>query len=211
MNRFKKYCPNVFVAECEQEYNKGDLIEVTTQYDKEAKCEVHNHLGTKNGLFYYSVTRYDIKSYAKRKAEKYETLADNREAKSNEWYQKSQEGRDFLVLAEPIKIGHHSEHRHRALIERNHNRMGNSVKEAEKAKEYQAKADYWKARENEINLSMPDSLEFFTHKLEEAKKYHTGLKDGSIPKEHAYSIQYANKAVKDLESKVKIATKLWGA
>lgn len=211
MNRFKKYCPNVFVAECEQEYNKGDLIEVTTQYGKEAKCEVHNNLGTKNGLFYYSVTRYDIKSYAKIKAEKYETLAEKREAKSDQWQSKAQEGRDFLVLAEPIKIGHHSEKRHRALIERNDKRMRNCIAEQDKAEEYQRKADYWKARENEINLSMPESLEFFTHKLEEAKKYHTGLKDGSIPKEHAYSIQYANKAVKDLESKVKIATKLWGA
>ena len=172
---------------------------------------MYNHLGSKNGFFYYSVVRYDQESYAKRKADKYENLAGKSEARSNEWYQKSQEGRDFLVLAEPIKIGHHSEHRHRALIERNFNRMGRSVAESEKAAEYRSKADYWEKKENEINLSMPESLEFFTHKLDEAKKYHVGLKNGSIPKEHAYSIPYANKAVKDLTEKVKIATKLWGA
>ena len=209
MAKFKKYCPNVFVAECEQEYNKGDLIEVATKYGKEVQCEVYNLIGKKNGLFYYSIVRTDLENYAKRKAEKYETLAEKRETKSNEWYQKSQEGRDFLVLAEPIKIGHHSEHRHRALIERNHKRMGNSVKEAEKAKEYQAKADYWKNRENDINLSMPESLDYFTHKLEEAKARHAGLKDGSIPKEHSYSLAYANKAVKELEEKVKLASILW--
>lgn len=26
MNKFKKYCPNVWVAECEEEYEKGDII-----------------------------------------------------------------------------------------------------------------------------------------------------------------------------------------
>lgn len=210
MNKFKKYCPNVFIAECGQEYSKGDLIEVETKYGKEAKCEVHNHLGSKNGLFYYSVTRYDIESYAKRKAEKYENLAGKREEKSDQWQSKAQEGRDFLVLAEPIKIGHHSEHKHRALIERNNKRMQNCIAESKKAEEYQSKADYWKSRENDIDLSMPESLEYFTHKLDKAMELHIGLKNGSIPKEHAYSIPYANKAVKDLQSKVKIATKLWG-
>jgi len=210
MNKFKKYCPNVFVAECEQEYKKGDLIDVTTKYGKEAQCEVFNLLGTKNGLFYYSIVRVDQESYAKRKAEKYENLAEKSEQKSNEWYEKAQEERDFLALAEPIKVGHHSEKRHRALIDRNWNRMGNSVKASEKAQEYQDIANYWKSRENDIDLSMPESLEFFSYKLEEAQKYHAGLKDGSIPKEHSYSIAYANKAVKDLSEKVKTAKFLWG-
>ena len=87
--------------------------------------------------------------------------------------------------------------------------MGNSVKEAEKAKEYQEKAEYWRKRENDIDLSMPESLDFFSYKLEEAQKYHEGLKDGSIQKEHSYSMAYANKAVKDLTAKVKTAKFLW--
>lgn len=209
MNKFKKYCPNVFVAECEEEYKKGDIIELTTKYGKEATCEVYNLLGTKNGLFYYSIVRTDLESYAKRKAEKYDTLASKSEAKSQDWYERSKEGKDFLALAEPIKVGHHSEHRHRALIERNFNRMGKSVETSQQADDYQRKADYWKARENDINLSMPESLEYFEHKLEEGKKYHAGLKDGSIPREHSMVMQYANKAVKDLEEKVKTALRLW--
>lgn len=28
MNKFKKYCPNVWVAECEEEYKKGDIIQL---------------------------------------------------------------------------------------------------------------------------------------------------------------------------------------
>ena len=161
-------------------------------------------------LFYYSIVRVDQESYASRRAGKYESMASRHENISTQWYKKSQEGRDFLMLGEPIKIGHHSEHRHRALIERNFNRMGRSVAESKKAEEYQRKADYWKAREKDINLSMPESLEFFMHKLDEAKRYHAGLKDGSFAKEHSYSIPYANKAVKELEEKVKISKILWG-
>ncbi len=210
MNTFKKYCEGVFVAECEEQYSRGDLIELTTKYGKEAKAEVYNLVQEANGKFYYSIVRYDLESYAKRKADKYSASATLHKNKSNAHYEASQEGRDFLALAEPIKVGHHSESRHRALIDRNWKRMGKSVEESKKAEEYQRKADYWKAREKDITLAMPESLDFYAHKLEEAKKYHAGLKDGSIPKAHGYSMQYANKAVKDLTRKHEIAVKLWG-
>lgn len=115
-----------------------------------------------------------------------------------------------MVLAEPIKVGHHSEKRHRALIERNHKRMANCIKENKIAEEKARKAEYWERKAKEINLSMPESLDYFSFKLEEAKKYHKGLKDGSIRKEHSYSVQYANKAVKDLTKKLELAKILWG-
>ena len=57
---------------------------------------------------------------------------------------------------------------------------------------------------------MPDSLEFFEFKLNEAKKYHQSLKDNPQLRSHSMSLQYANKAVKDLEDKVFLAIKLWG-
>ena len=95
MNKFKKYCANVFIAECDQEHKKGDLINVSTKYGKEVQCLVYNYLGTKNGLLYYSIVRVDQDSYAKRKVEKYENLAEKSEQKSKAWYEKSQEGRDF--------------------------------------------------------------------------------------------------------------------
>lgn len=209
MANFKKYCENVFVAETEEKHTKGDIIEVTTKYGKEVNCEVYNLVQEASGKFYYSIARIEEKNYAERKAEKYENSANTHSKKSDDWYQKSQEGRDFLVLAEPIKIGHHSEHRHRALIERNFNRMGNSVKESEIADKMEQKAEYWNKKAQEINLSMPESLDFYNFKLDQAQKLHKGLKDGSIPKEHSYSMQYANKQVKELARKVEIANKLW--
>ncbi|MDG6260281.1 DUF3560 domain-containing protein, partial [Glaesserella parasuis] len=82
------------------------------------------------------------------------------------------EGRDFLSLAEPIKIGHHSEKRHRALIERNARRMELAVEEMRKAENYADKIAYWESRAVKIDLSMPESLEYFKHKLKEAEDKH---------------------------------------
>lgn len=213
-NIYRKFCPNVFVAECEEQHQKGDIINLTTKYGKEVENEVHNFLGkTKEGKYLYSITRTDgtnSQTRATAKAEKLEQYAENAEKRSNEWHEKSKEGRDFLILGEPIKVGHHSERRHRKLIERNWQRMGKSVAESDKAKEYERRAEYWKERANKIDLSMPDSLEFFEFELDKARKYHQHLKDNPEARSHSMSLQYANKAVKDLQEKVNLAIKLWG-
>ena len=63
MNTYKKYCPNVFVAQCEEKYEKGDVIVVETKYGKQNECIVHNlvgYTGTKeNPMYCYSITRAD--------------------------------------------------------------------------------------------------------------------------------------------------------
>lgn len=210
MNVFKKYCPNVWVAECEQEYQKGDIIQLETQYGKEVDCEVHNLILAKNEKFYYSIIRVEEKSYAERKAERYSNAAQNSINKSNERMNAAQEGREFLSLGEPIKVGHHSEHRHRALIERNNTRMEKSMKYYNKAEEQARKAEYWESRAKDITLAMPESEEYFQYKLEKATAYHAGLKNGTIEKSHSYSLTYANKDVKELKQKVEIAKVLWG-
>ena len=209
MNKFKKYCPNVWVAECDEKHKKGEVITLETQYGKEVECEVYNLVAEKNGKFYYSIVRLEEASYAERKAEKYKKSQNLHEGKSHEWHEKSQEGAEFLRLAEPIKIGHHSEHRHRALIERNWNRIGNAVREQKIADEKARKAEYWETKAEEINLSMPESLEYFTAQLEKAKARQQGLKNGTIKREHSYSLTYATKAVKELTAKLEIAQKLW--
>lgn len=213
MNIYKKYCPNVFVAQCEEEYQKGDTIMVETKYGKENEHVVHNLLGQKNGLFFYSITRADgfnNQERAKNKAEKIKSWADSAEKRSDVWREKSREGADFLSLGEPIKIGHHSEKRHRALIDRNWSRMTNAMNELDKAESYRQRTSYWEDLAKKVDLSMPESLEFFKIQLEESIEYHKGLKYGSIKREHSYSLTYANNKVKDLKSKYEIALKLWG-
>ena len=56
---------------------------------------------------------------------------------------------------------------------------------------------------------MPESLEYFAAQLEKAKARQKGLKDGTIRREHSYSLTYATKAVKDITQKLEIAQKLW--
>jgi hypothetical protein len=210
MNKFKKYCPNVWVAETDEEYEKGDTIELETKYGKTVECEVYNLVAQRDGKYYYSIVRLEEQTYAQRKAARYSSSAANHMAKSEERLNASNEGREFLSLGEPIKVGHHSEKRHRALIERNWNRMEKSVEYAEKAKEAESKAEYWEAKASEITLAMPESLEYFRGQLEKAIAYHEGLKNGTIERTHSHSLTYAKKDVNELKKKVEIAGALWG-
>lgn len=217
MNIYRKYCPNVYVAQCEQQHQKGDVIEVTTRHGKENECIVHNFVGvvkTPDGLRYcYSITRADgfnSQERAKARAERLNGWAASAISRGEEWREKSNEGRDFLALGEPIKVGHHSEKRHRALIDRNWERMGKAVAEYNKAEEYKGRVAYWAELATKIDLSMPESIDFFSAQLAEAIEYHKGLKDGSIPRSHSYSLAYAAKNVKELRGKYETAVKLWG-
>jgi len=217
MNTYKKYCSNVFVAQCEEKQKKGATIVVETKYGKENEHIVHNfvgYTGTKGSPMYcYSITRADgtdSRDRAKNKIDKLNSWAYNADKRSNEAYEQSKEGKDFLVLAEPIKVGHHSEKRHRALIERNWKRMEKSVNEANKAEAYRERTAYWETMANKIDLSMPESLDFFAIQLEEAKEYHKFLKDNPKERPHEMALTYAKKKVNELTKKCKTAETLWG-
>jgi len=209
---YAKYCPNVFVAKCDQQHEKGSIIEIETKYGKIHEVIVFNLVYQKDGFYYYSIVRadgYNVQERAKQKAERYAQWAASADKKSTQYYEASNEGKGFLSLGEPIKIGHHSEKRHRALIERNWNRMGKCVEMSKKSDLHEQKAAYWADKADTINLSMPESLEYFEFKLEQAKTKHEGLKNGSIPRSHSFSLTYAKKDVNELEDKVKTAKRLW--
>jgi hypothetical protein len=213
MNTYQKYCPNVYVAKCIEPHEKGSTIIVTTKYGKENECIVFNLVGEKDGFFFYSIVRADgfnRQEWAKRRAERLQRASANAEKKSQQYYEASNEGRDFLSLGEPIKIGHHSEKRHRALIERNWNRMGKSVEFSEKAEQYESRAEYWEKMIGKIDLSMPESVDYFTYKLEQAKAEHERLKNNPELRSHSFSLTYAKKAVNETEKNLQTAVKLWG-
>tara|TARA_R110001606_G_scaffold260183_2_gene407977 strand:- start:29348 stop:30268 length:921 start_codon:yes stop_codon:yes gene_type:complete len=220
MNTYKKFCPNVFVALCEEPHQKGDVIELTTKYQKTHECEVHNflgYLGTKEEpKFLYSITRTDgfnAQERAKNKAEKLKGYQANAETRSTEAWKKSDmsEANTGIPFGQPILVGHHSEGAHRRLIERSHRAMDKCVEEGKKAEEYQARADYWERQANVINLSMPESLEYYEFKLEEAKKHHELLKKDPSKRKHGYSLTYAKKEVNNNKKNLDIAVKLWGS
>lgn len=212
MNTYSKYVPNVFLAKCSEQHEKGATITVTTKYDKENECIVHNLIYQKDGFYYYSIIRadgYNMQERAKAKADRYNTWAGSAEKKSDQYYKTSHSIVEHIPLGQPILVGHHSEKRHRRDLEKSWNAMGKSVEFDKKAKAHEDKAEYWERKANDINLSMPQSLDFYLFKLEKAKELHEGLKSGKIQKRHSYSLTYAKKDVNELEKKVELARKLW--
>lgn len=213
MNTYAKYCPNVYVAKCEEQHEKGETIIVQTKYGKENKCVVHNLVANINGFFYYSITRadgYNMQERAKRKVERYNEWAEKAEAKSQYYFDLSNKDRDFLSLGEPIKVGHHSEARHRKIVQQAWENTGKAVEMNDKARMHAQKAEHWERKQDDINLSMPESLEYYKEMHQKAVEYHEGVKSGKYTKEHSYTLTYAKKAVNDLAKKVELATKLWG-
>lgn len=213
MNVYYKFCPNVFLAKCEEKYKKGDVIEVTTKYGKENESIVFNLVMEKDGYYYYSIVRADgfnTQEWARQRAERRRMWAASAERKSNEYYSKSHKDSDFLSLGEPIKVGHHSERRHGKMIDDAWNNTEKMVEYMDKASKHESVAEYWEKRANTINLSMPESIDFYEHKLEQAKEYHEGVKSGKYPREHAYTLTYAKKAVNEAQKNYELAKKLWG-
>ena len=87
--------------------------------------------------------------------------------------------------------------------------MHKAVEYSKKADEYESRAAYWSDKANSINLSMPESLDFYEFELEKAKLKHEGLKNGTIERSHSYSLTYAKKDLNEVEKKLKLAQKLW--
>jgi len=212
MNTYHKFVPNVFLAKCTEKHEKGETIAVTTKYGKENESIVFNLIAEKNGYFYYSIVRADgfnVQEWAKKKAEKYQTSAIKAEQKSNEFYKKSNDAVSGIVAGQPILVGHHSEKRHRRDLNKSWNAMGKSVEESKKAETYQDKSSYWEQKQNDINLSMPESLEYYEFLLEKAKVKHEAIKSGEVERMHSYSLTYAKKEVNEIEKKLKLARQLW--
>lgn len=212
MNTYSKFVPNVFLAKCDEEHQKGDIITMTIKYGQEHEVVVYNLIYKKDGFFYYSIVRadgFDAQERARRKADRYRGYASNNEQISDAMFKKSQAITEHIPMGQPILVGHHSEKRHRADLDKSWNAMGKAVEASKKAETYEGKAQYWDRKTQDVNLSMPESIEFFEHKLEVAKRIHAGMKAGTIPRAHSMSLQYANKDVKEAEEKYKLALRLW--
>jgi len=213
MNTYSKFVPNVFLAKCSEKHSKGETILVSTKYGKENESIVFNLVFEKDGFYYYSIVRADgfnVQEWAKRKSERYQERAVKAANKSNEYFERSNKDADFLSLGEPIKVGHHSEKRHRKIIDDAWRNTGKAVEFSDKAANDQLKADNWAKRTDVINLSMPESIDYYSDKLESAKEYHAGIKSGKYPREHAYTLTYAKKAVNEAQKNYDLAIRLWG-
>jgi len=213
MNTYYKYAPNVFLAKCTEKHEKGEIIPVTTKYGKENESIVFNLIFEKDGYYYYSIVREDgfnVQEFAKRKAEKYEDWAYSAARKSTEFYNKSNDAVKGIVPGQPILVGHHSEKKHRRALANSWSAMDKSVELSKKSESHVSKSEYWTERANTINLSMPESIDYYAYMLGVAKEEHAGLKSGKIPRSHSFSLPYAKKKVNEMQKNYDLAVKLWG-
>ena len=205
--------PKVFVLETEKEFKKDDIVEYTTKYGKIIELIIYKLIKSVNGINYYSYIRADgknRKTILEAKIEKRRDWAESNERKSDDYYRASKEGSDLIPFGQPILVGHHSEGRHRALIDRNHKRMGKCVEYSQKAEDHILKAKNLEYKlKSELPIDTPDCLEKLREQLKDAKEVHKFYKENKEAREHAFSLTYANKKVKDLTKRLEIAENLW--
>lgn len=53
-NNYAKFCPNVFVAKCTEQHEKGEVIILTTKYGQEHENEVHNFQANVEKVNFYT-------------------------------------------------------------------------------------------------------------------------------------------------------------
>lgn len=213
MNTYAKFCPNVYVAKCSDEHQKGDIITVTTKYGKENECFVWNLVSKKDGFYYYSITRADgfnSQERARRKAESLESSAQRANLQAGAYAERSHGYVAGIVPGQPILVGHHSERKHRKAIEDSNRAMGKAVQSWEAADNYESRAEYWKERAEKVDLSMPESIEFFAFKVKELECLHQHLKEHPEAREHAFALTYAKKDLNEARKNHELAIRLWG-
>ena len=212
-NTYHKYYPNVYLAKSVDVYEKGDKIKVTTRYGKINTCTVHNLIATAKGYYYYSITRLDgmnLQERARRRSERRGNWAEAQLNKSQQYYNKASENDDFLSLGQPILVGHHSEKGHRKLFENKDRNMRKSIEADKKVEDHLRIQEHWQDKITEINLSIPESLDYFKKELAKAIDRHKKIKSGELPREHSFDLPYAKKKVNELTKKLDLAKKLWG-
>lgn len=212
MNTYSKFCPNVFLAKCTERHEKGVTIPVETRHGKENDSVVFNLVYERDGHFFYSIVRADgfnVQEWAKRRAERYKQWANAAEVQSAASHKRSHNLVKDIPMGQPILVGHHSEKHHRRTLDRSWDALGKAVALSDKAEQHESRADYWNSRADTINLSMPESMEYYEYKLEQAKLTHEGLKNGTIERTHSFSLTYAKNEVNELQKKLDLAKRLW--
>lgn len=101
---------------------------------------------------------------ARDRSQRYRDRARKREDESKTYYQASSAAVEGIPMGQPILVGHHSEKRHRAALNRYHSNMSKSVEAGEKA-------DYWRGRAASAEHSMDkkNDVAFAKRRLDEAK------------------------------------------
>lgn len=100
--------------------------------------------------------------------EKRRLWAESRKAKSDQAFNKAHAIVEHIPLGQPILVGHHSEKRHRAAIDRMGSHMDKGIEHAAIAKEHDSKADgIERALDASIFSDDPDAVEALKARIAE--------------------------------------------
>lgn len=210
-NTYKKYTAGVYCMQSDNaDYQHNDSAIITTKRGKEISVIVWKKLFSKGDFTYYSVIRedgYNRAAHLRKKADKRLDQAARQKRLSDECYVKSNKDRDFLVLGEPIKIGHHSEKRHRKAYEDANKYMGKSVFASDRAKELKSKAETLAYNaESQINLDTPESLELLKERVTYLENQREEIK--SRPHQ-SYQLSNLGANIRRYKERLETAKKLW--
>ena len=189
--------PMFFSQNAVKKHEKGEVIEVITKYGKENECIVFNLIYEREGFYYYSIVRADgfnVQEWAKQRAERAMIGPSLPDKKSKRIFQPlEQRTKIFFLLESQSRSGtivKNGIEKRLMMLGTIWEKVLNLATRLPNTKEL---PKYWEEKANTINLSMPESIDFYEHKLEKAKEYHEGLKSGKYPREHSYSLTYAKK------------------
>ena len=110
------------------------------------------------------------------RAERYRTLAAKAEQQSDAAFERSRSAVAGIPAGQPILVGHHSERKHRNVLDRSWNALGQSVKLSVKAEYYRRKAE---AAENNdaIYTEDDDAVSRLEAKLAELERAQEQMKE----------------------------------
>ncbi|WP_052742147.1 DUF3560 domain-containing protein [Kiloniella litopenaei] len=209
----KKYTKGIYCLESDKVLDHGTKVQVATRRGKKLDVLVWKHLKSVNGKHYHSYVRQDgfcSREKHLRNAERFKQRAEKKALLSNDAYEKSLKYRDFLSLGEPIKVGHHSEKRHRKIIEDNSRNMEKSVALDREANELNDRALGAEDAAEKIFMDSPDCLPRLHKKLQllEGQKevVRQARKQGDTPPYFSVNLNANIRAVK---KKLKIAVDVW--
>jgi len=216
MTKFRKYAKSAWCIETTVDHVHGDKVTVTTRHGKEVDVKIWKLIFEKDGVKYYSYIRDDgrcAKEKHLRNAERYANRANKKRDQSNDYYERSRKDSDFLSLGEPIKVGHHSEKRHRRMVEQARSNATKSVaalKESENLAEKAEGAQY--AADSKIYLDTPDCLEALSNKLSQLEAEREAIKahnKTSSEKAPGYLLPNLGAQIRTTKANLKIAVAMW--
>lgn len=125
---------------------------------------------------FLSYTKIMSNEKKQNRIDRFKELAWKAEQKSQAAFERSSKMVEGIPAGQPILVGHHSEKRHRSVLERSWNAVEQSVKEQEKAEYYRRKAEAAE-NNNAIYTEDEDSVKRLEEKIAAHEKLQLSMKD----------------------------------